>query len=225
MTLPAEREQWPESQEDGHVEPVFEPMGEVPPPHTSPANHLLSILQSANLGQLRRKITSGPSRRVEFREAEIERVPPLLKNFGTVLLAWSIGAMVLSIGILAFEILEPSAPVVTERPPLEFEEMASRHVESSEGRALELTGLVRNAGERPVQPEVTLQLAGSRVAIEEPLRLGAAALPPGAERPFTVRLLLPEGTKTVRLLPAENTRAPKGSMPLVSPAWTSETSL
>ncbi|MEM7519089.1 MAG: hypothetical protein AAF368_19460, partial [Planctomycetota bacterium] len=132
-------------------------------------------------------------------------------------------ALLLSVGYLGFETLtaEPAADAPA-RPNLDFSGVTSRYVQSAEGPALELTGVVRNEGVDAVQPEVTLQLAGNRVAIEEPLRLGVATLPPGAERPFTVRLLLPKGAKTVKLLPPEGSGAPARTMPLVSPGWTAD---
>jgi hypothetical protein len=126
-----------------------------------------------------------------------------------------------SVALLSFETLKGSPAAPADRPALEFSELRSRYVSSSEGPALELSGIVMNAGGQMVPPEVVLQLAGKRLAIEEPLQLGGAALPPGAERPFTVRLLLPEGTETVSLLPPSEGSRFRKSMPLVSPAWTS----
>lgn len=155
-----------------------------------------------------------------------KRSLPVRDGFSMVLLAWSCLALAASIGILAWETVGPGAVVRSGalRPTLDFADVSTRYVQSNEGPAIEMTGIVRNSGEDPVAPEVTLQLSGTRIAIEEPLRLGSAPLPPRAERPFAVRLLLPEGATAVKLLPTPmSERGGAPVMPLVSPAWTAET--
>lgn len=212
MTLPARRE---DPREDfSRPRPrKLEQRPLKPETTASPANQLLKMLEEAH-----EPIRPQPSPAKTRKAANA-----MLKRFGNWLLGWSCAALLMSVGYLGFETLtaEP-AMAAPARPSLDFSSVTSRYVQSAEGPALELTGVVRNDGTEAVQPEVTLQLAGNRVAIEEPLRLGVAALPPGAERPFTVRLLLPKGAKTVKLLPPEGSTAPARTMPLVSPAWTAE---
>lgn len=146
------------------------------------------------------------------------------ERFGIILLVWSCVALLISMGILAYETLGPGAAArAIERPQLEFSDLNTRFVQSAEGPAVEITGILRNTGDRPAKPEFTLQLVGNRVAIEEPLKLGGAALPSGAERPFAVRLLVPNGTQQVSLLPPQEGTSSEPDMVLVSPAWTAET--
>lgn len=167
----------------------------------------------------------------ETAEARLETPAPkkdeASRGFGIALLVWSCLAFVASVGILTYETLGPGAAVRSgvTRPALAFADISTRYVQSAEGPALELTGLVRNSGEGPVAPEVRLQIAGEKVSIEEHLRLGGAPLQPQAERPFAVRLLLPEGVTSVKLLPpvGEGAGSGKPSMILVSPAWTADT--
>lgn len=216
MTLPAWREDAPQPRHRPRPMPVDErhsPPGQA----TSPANQLLRMLEEASLPGGGAKTRPGSRQAAAPADLFAMRLPRRLAGW---LLGWSCLALGLSVAYLALETLKPEAATVRERPALDFTDVASRHVMSSEGPALELSGLVRNAGETPVEPDVVLQLAGNRVAIEERVRLGAAALPPGAERPFTVRVLLPRGTKTVRLLPPSGDAAVQRSMPLISPAWT-----
>ncbi|MEE4210889.1 MAG: hypothetical protein V2I43_16690 [Parvularcula sp.] len=144
----------------------------------------------------------------------------VFRSFSSALLVFASAAMLGSVALLSYETLGGGGAAVGERPAFEFRDLRSRYVRSSEGPALELSGLLANAGEVELEPEVLLQIAGRRVAIEEPLTLGGAMLPPGAERPFTVRLLLPEGTETVSLLPPTEGSRYRRSMSLVSPAWT-----
>ncbi|MEM9840404.1 MAG: hypothetical protein AAF830_14785 [Pseudomonadota bacterium] len=149
-----------------------------------------------------------------------------LRGFGIALLVWSCLALIASIGILAYETFGASsaAQAAALRPALTFADVSTRYVQSAEGPALELTGVVRNSGETSVLPEVRLQIAGEKVAIEENLRLGGAKLQPEAERPFAVRLLLPEGVSSISLLPptADGQTVRQPSMTLVSPAWTAD---
>ncbi|NNU16577.1 hypothetical protein HK107_09620 [Parvularcula sp. ZS-1/3] len=209
MTLPAWREERREQPARRRPRKVDELDG-IRNRAESPANQLLEMLRESQLpGEAQKKPEPKPF-----------RTPPIARRFAKWLLGWSVLAMGLSVGYLAYETLTPETAVPAERPPLDFADVASRYVQSSEGPAIELSGLVRNSGETLVEPDVLLQLAGSRVAIEEPLRLGAAVLPPGAERPFTVRVLLPEGTRSVRLLPPEKSGQAMGDLMLVSPAWT-----
>lgn len=146
---------------------------------------------------------------------------------GTMVLACSCLALAASVGMLGYETFGPPAAqdtAIGDAPaPLVFSGVSSRYVQSAEGPALELSGIVRNQDAQPRAPAVTLKLSGSRVAIEERLALGSVPLSPGAERPFAVRLLLPEGARTVSLLPASKGGEPAPSMVLVSPAWTAET--
>ncbi|MEM1410107.1 MAG: hypothetical protein AAGG79_05100 [Pseudomonadota bacterium] len=146
------------------------------------------------------------------------------KRLGLTLLIWSFIALIVSIAILAWETVGPGAEVrALERPALQFSGLQTRYVQSAQGPTLEITGIVKNGGEEPVDPQVTLQLAGGRVAIEEPLRLGRTELPAGAERPFALRLLLPEGVRSVNLLPLQGEPVSEQKMLLVSPGWTAET--
>lgn len=164
----------------------------------------------------------------EARNAEAFPEPPkksALQRFGGFLLLWSLMALAASVGILAWETVGPGGAVrasATERPPLEFGQLSTRHVQSAEGAALEITGILKNVGSERADPAVTLQLAGNRVAIEEPLRLGQAPLPPGAERPFAVRILLPEDVQSVSLLPLTQDPSSEPHMVLISPGWTAE---
>jgi hypothetical protein len=179
----------------------------------SPANQLLAMVEAAAArGGLEGPAETGARKR--------KTDEPARKMIAKLLLGWSCLVLSGSIGYLAYETLKPAPVQATELPGLDFSGVTSRYVQSSEGPAVELSGIVRNVGQTTLEPEVTIQLAGNRVAVEQQLRLGGAALPPSAERPFTVRALLPEGTRTVRLLSAENQAlGPKG-MALVSPAWT-----
>jgi len=175
---------------------------------------------------LAEKAARAAASEAESRFPEVERAKKAAtpQRFGWLLLAWSCVALLISMGILAYETLGPGATARSvERPQLEFSSLQSRFVQSAEGPALELTGVVRNGGETPAKPEFTLQLAGNRVAIEEPLKLGGVALPSGAERPFAVRLLLPPGTQSVSLLPPRADAPSEPDMVLVSPAWTADT--
>jgi hypothetical protein len=205
MTLPARREaDWfetPRARPRPRI--VKEPQREAG--MRSPANELLAQLEKAHLP----RGYGLPRRRKNL--------------FGGLLLGWSFALAAASIGYVAFETLK--APELRPAPPapLALGDIVSRHVQSSEGAALEITGTLRNIGDRRMEPEVLLQLAGSRVAIEEPLRLGGNDLLPGAERPFTVRLLLPEGTRSVKLLPPRDVDPGRSlTMPTVSPGWTAE---
>jgi hypothetical protein len=216
MTLPAWREDRPQQSRKPRRRPALrdaEDLAAIRDRSSSPANQLLALVEEATArGRLRPG--AGPA-------AENPKPVKTRRRLAGMLLAWSCAMMAASVGYLAYETLKPAEPVAAEPlPGLDFSGVTSRYVQSSEGPAVELSGVVRNIGEEMVEPEVTIQLAGSRVAVEQQLRLGTASLPPGAERPFTVRALLPEGTRTVRLLsPKEPSMAPM-EMPLVSPGWT-----
>lgn len=206
MTLPAWRET---QQEPKRRRPRPRPADELDGLRdraSSPANQLLEMLQDA---QLTKPPAPKPARK-----------PKLSQKVAGWMLGWSLLALTMSVGYLAFETLRPTPAAAEIRPTLDFSQVSSRYVQSSQGPAVELSGIVRNVGEEGVEPEVTLQLAGSRVAIEEALRLGPVALPPGAERPFTVRILLPEGTKSVSLLPPKGAEGAPRSLLAVSPGWT-----
>ncbi|GGY55081.1 hypothetical protein [Parvularcula lutaonensis] len=236
MTLPAWRDEQPEWHE--LPEPRLRKKPEARPgAGTSPANQLLAMLEEASLpgaGQRAKKRLRKP----DLQKLKLPPVPSmpklpsipapslaLPKKLASWLLGWSVAAMALSLSYLTFETLNTGSVETPDRPALDFSDVQTRYVQSSEGPAIELSGVVRNEGDRLVEPEVVLQLAGSRVAIEEPVRLGGAALPPKAERPFTLRVVIPEGVKTVRLLPPDTEAARPRPMPLVSPAWTAEPSL
>lgn len=226
MTLPAWRDEQPEWHElpEPRLRKKPEPQ---PGPGTSPANQLLAMLEQANL----------PGSKVRPKKAWLKQLKPLKipaipapslalpKKLASWLLGWSVAAMALSLAYLTFETLNTGSASAPIRPALDFSGVETRYVQSSEGPAIELSGVVRNEGDTLVEPEVILQLAGSRVAIEEPIRLGGAALPPKAERPFTLRVVIPEGTKTVRLLPPDTAAERPRPMPLVSPAWTADPAL
>lgn len=213
MTLPAWRDERPEFRPRPRPRKA-DALDELRDRSASPANQLLELLEASAL--------PGQEPREAHGEARPFRLSPLPRRLASYLLGWSLLALALSVSYLAYETLVPGNMPEPVRPSLDFADVSSRFVQSSEGPALELTGLVRNEGDATVEPEVVLQLAGSRVAIEEPLRLGTASLPPGAERPFTVRVLLPEGTKSVRLLPTGHVTLKPRALPLVSPAWTAD---
>lgn len=180
----------------------------------SPANQLLAMLQEANLEAIRPEehsvVEPRPSTSAEERRSAL---------FGTILLVWAVLALITSVSVVAYDALKP-VPAIVVPPALTFTELDHRLVQSNEGPALELSGLVSNAGDQMREPEVLLRLSGKRLAIEEPLRLGLASLPPGAERPFTVRIVLPQGVQSVSLLPTEETSVTIRSLPVISPAWT-----
>ncbi|MEM0930080.1 MAG: hypothetical protein AAGI89_12410 [Pseudomonadota bacterium] len=186
----------------------------------SPANQLLAMLQEANLEAIRPEDHAGAALRPGTSLPE-ERRSAL---FGTILLVWAVLALITSVSVVAYDALKP-VPAIVIPPALTFSELDHRLVQSNEGPALELSGLVSNAGEEVREPEVLLRLSGKRLAIEEPLRLGLASLPPGAERPFTVRILLPQGVQSVSLLPTEEKSLMIRSLPVVSPAWTAPETL
>lgn len=192
----------------------------------SPANQLLSMLQEADLEAIRspeHRLAADPAshRRNRRSLASEERRSAL---FGTMLLVWALLALITSVSVVAYDALKPApAPVIP--PALTFSDLSNRLVQSNEGPALELSGLVSNAGSVTLEPEVLLRLSGKRLAIEEPLRLGLASLPPGAERPFTVRIVLPQGVQSVSLLPTDKTSVVVRSLPVISPAWTAPDAL
>lgn len=208
MTLPAWRDDRPQRKLRPRPRGVDE-LSDIRDRRASPANQLLEMLERANFDSAPQPAAEPP--------AQPKRLSRKLASW---LLGWSVAAMALSFAYLTYETLSAPAATVMERPALAFEGVQTRYVISSEGPALELSGLIRNEGEGLTEPEVILQLAGGRVAIEKPLRLGGAALPPGAERPFTVRVLLPEGVRSVRLLPPEQSGLRPREMALISPAWT-----
>ncbi|MEO1659152.1 MAG: hypothetical protein AAFR65_15690 [Pseudomonadota bacterium] len=185
----------------------------------SPANQLLAMLQEANLEAIRPEehaiVEPRPRVSAEERRSAL---------FGTILLVWAVLALITSVSVVAYDTLKP-IPAVIIPPALTFTELDHRLVESNEGPALELTGLVSNDGDNVLEPEVLLRLSGKRLAIEEPLRLGLASLPPGAERPFTVRILVPQGVQSVSLLPTDQTSLVVRSLPVISPAWTAPEAL
>lgn len=212
MNLPLRREEPAETQD---FRPRLRQRGGEGP-EQSPANQLLRLLEDANFESI------ASPREHPFRQARPKSVyADMPRMFGIVLFVWSILALSASVGVVIYDILrEDRLVAAAQRPPLVFNQLAHRYVQSSEGPALELSGLVTNGGSEPVEPSVVLQLAGSRLAIEEPLRLGIVTLPPGAERPFTVRVLLPEGVESVRLLPGEQRPVLTRNLSTVSPAWT-----
>ncbi|MEO1042422.1 MAG: hypothetical protein AAFX52_09030 [Pseudomonadota bacterium] len=192
----------------------------------SPANQLLSMLQEADLEAIRSPehhvVPNAAKNGKKRRSLEAEERRSAL--FGTMLLVWALLALITSVSVVAYDALKPvPAPVIP--PALTFSELNHRLVQSNEGPALELNGLVSNAGVSTLEPEVLLRLSGKRLAIEEPLRLGLASLPPGAERPFTVRIVLPQGVQSVSLLPTDKTSVVVRSLPVISPAWTTPDAL
>ncbi|MCQ8184536.1 hypothetical protein [Parvularcula maris] len=216
MTLPAWREDRPQQSSKPRRRAKLrdaEDLAGLRDRSSSPANQLLAMVEAA--------AERGGLHRQAAKPAADERAPKTRKRLASLLLGWSCAIMAASVGYLAYETLKPAEMVAAELlPGLDFSGVTSRYVQSSEGPAVELSGVVRNIGEEMVEPEVTIQLAGTRVAVEEQLRLGTASLPPGAERPFTVRALLPEGTRTVRLLSPKEPSVPALDMPMVSPGWT-----
>ena len=215
MSLPLRREETTEHGPRGPKPRGFRGEGA----NQSPANQLLAMLQEANLEAIRPELDMEPP--APQAPSGEERRSAL---FGTILLVWSILALIISVSVVAYDALKPiPAPVIP--PALTFTDLNHRLVQSNEGPALELKGLVSNAGDDVLEPEVLLRLSGKRLAIEEPLRLGLASLPPGAERPFTVRVLLPSGVQSVSLLPTEETSLTVRTLPVVSPAWTSPDAL
>ena len=210
MTLPAWREDRPQRKRRPRPRDIDE-LRDIRNRGASPANQLLQMLENAEL----------PGTETPVPQAQPKPEPKRLsRRVAGWLLGWSVVAMGLSFAYLTYETLNAPPAASIERPSLNFDGVESRYVMSSEGPALELSGVVRNDGEALTEPDVILQLAGGRVAIEEPLRLGIAALPPGAERPFTVRVLLPNGVRSVRLLPPEQSGLRPREMTLISPAWT-----
>ena len=70
---------------------------------------------------------------------------------------------------------------------------------SSQGPAVMVAGVVSNDGAAALVPVVTMTVEGPDGATSQPVALPAVALPPGGERPFAVRALVPEGVSAVRL--------------------------
>lgn len=213
MTLPAWRDE-PVQRKPRQRFRGPDELKEIRDRRASPANQLLELLENADLPGVPK-----PPRPAPQPEAQSQRFS---RKFAGWLLGWSVLAMGLSFAYLTYETLNAAPAAPLERPALDFSGVQSRYVMSTEGPALELSGVLRNDGETMIEPDVLLQLAGGRLAIEEPLRLGGAALPPGAERPFTVRVLLPEGVRSVRLLPPEQSGLRPREMALISPAWTAQ---
>ena len=91
----------------------------------------------------------------------------------------------------ALSFLAPAAPT---RPVLTVEARLDRYVRSSQGPALLLSGVIRNEG-----PEVVPQLSLYVGAEAQAVPLPPVAVPPGGERPFRVRVLLPMAPREVTL--------------------------
>ena len=89
--------------------------------------------------------------------------------------------------------LAPPAPAA---PPLVVEAQLRRYAASSDGPAVLLSGVIRHQAEgEALTPRLTLDAGAGEV----PVPLPAVALPPGGERPFSLRVLLPPEAQTVRL--------------------------
>ena len=88
----------------------------------------------------------------------------------------------------------PSAP-----PGLRVQGALGAFAMSSQGPAVTLTGAVVNEGDRDAVPQVTMTVQTPDGPLAQPVALPPVALPPGGERPFTVRALVPEGSTAVAL--------------------------
>ena len=123
-------------------------------------------------------------------------------------LGWSVScAVVVVIAAAPVEVarwvpaLAPLAPPPPAAPqPLSVAVQLDRYVLSDQGPAVLLSGTIRNEGGEVI-PELVL-IAGPAAgenSEEASVPLPPVLLPPGGERPFAVRVLVPTDTRTVRL--------------------------
>ena len=88
------------------------------------------------------------------------------------------------------------APAPPAAPTLTVEARLTRYATSSQGPAASLTGVVRHEGEGgAVTPRLVLEAGAG----EQTVPLPVVPLPPGGERPFSVRVLLPAEARAIRL--------------------------
>ncbi|MBB4658592.1 zinc-ribbon domain-containing protein [Parvularcula dongshanensis] len=78
-------------------------------------------------------------------------------------------------------------------PALSVEAALGRYALSDQGPAVSITGVVRNDGLDETFPRLVLTATGPAGSEAQVVPLPAVPLPPGGERPFAVRALLPEG--------------------------------
>lgn len=87
----------------------------------------------------------------------------------------------------------PAPPGLRVRAELET------YAVSSQGPAVMVAGVVVNAGAAEAVPQLTMTVATPQGPSAQAVALPAVALPPGGERPFAVRALVPEGATGVSL--------------------------
>ena len=117
-------------------------------------------------------------------------------------------------GPLVRAVFPPSAGLYALRAPpaappgLTVEAALGAYALSTQGPAVTVTGRVINAGGADAVPRVTL-VATTRDGTEaQDVPLPQVALPPGGERPFALRALVPDGTKGLRVTVAEDPARP-----------------